>query len=50
MVDGLFGVVNAAEFIGILLVVVFVIWACVVVTIHNWKLISSYDATSFFKR
>lgn len=49
MVDGPFGVVNAAEFIGILLAVVFVIWACVVVTIHNWKLISSSEATSFSK-
>ncbi|KNA10876.1 hypothetical protein SOVF_140320 [Spinacia oleracea] len=49
LVDGPFGVVTAAELIGIFLVVVFVIWACVVYTIHNWNVISTYQETFFFK-
>ncbi|KAL2939583.1 Ferric reduction oxidase 6 [Bienertia sinuspersici] len=49
MVKGPFGVVTAAEFIGILLVVAFVIWACVAYAVHNWRTISKYQETIFFK-
>ncbi|KAK6945682.1 Ferric reductase transmembrane component-like domain, partial [Dillenia turbinata] len=43
LVDGPFGVVSAAEFIGIVLFVAFVIWAVTVYTIQNFNLISQFQ-------
>lgn len=40
--DGPFGVVSAAEFIGILLFTVFVIWAIAAYTIEYFKLLSDF--------
>ncbi|CAK9153005.1 unnamed protein product [Ilex paraguariensis] len=46
IVDGPFGVVSAAELIGIVLFSVYVIWAVTVYTIKNQKIISSFDLHS----
>nr|ADR70888.1 ferric reductase oxidase [Manihot esculenta] len=46
LVDGPFGVVSAAEFIGILLFVVYIIWAVYVYTLRNLSLISQLHLTS----
>lgn len=50
LVNGPFGVVNAAEFIGILLVIIFVIYGCAYYAIHTWNAISTYQWTDFYKR
>lgn len=42
LVDGPFGVVSAAEFIGILLFTVFVIWAIAAYTIEYFKLLADF--------
>ncbi|KAF2317255.1 hypothetical protein GH714_019099 [Hevea brasiliensis] len=46
LVGGPFGVVSAAEFIGILLFVVYIIWAVYAYTIRNLSLISNWHFTS----
>ncbi|XP_002519390.2 ferric reduction oxidase 6 isoform X2 [Ricinus communis] len=42
LVDGPFGVVSAAEFIGILLFIVYIVWAIYAYTIQNISLISEW--------
>lgn len=49
LVNGPFGVVTAAELIGIVLVSVFVIWACAAYTMRDWGEISKDQVTSFIK-
>ncbi|GMH23859.1 hypothetical protein Nepgr_025702 [Nepenthes gracilis] len=49
LVDGPFGVVSAAEFVGILLFVIFIIWAISVFTVQNWRLLSLYNLPFFLK-
>uniref|UniRef100_A0A7C9EE32 Ferric-chelate reductase (NADH) n=1 Tax=Opuntia streptacantha TaxID=393608 RepID=A0A7C9EE32_OPUST len=49
LVDGPFGVVSVAEFIGILLVGVFVVYGCAAYIIRNWHKISQYEASAFYK-
>ncbi|KVI01658.1 cytochrome b245, heavy chain [Cynara cardunculus var. scolymus] len=44
IVDGPFGVVTAAELIGILLVVVYIIWAVSVYAIQNYNLIPYFES------
>ncbi|GAV63751.1 Ferric_reduct domain-containing protein/FAD_binding_8 domain-containing protein/NAD_binding_6 domain-containing protein [Cephalotus follicularis] len=46
LVDGPFGVVSAAEFIGIALFVVFILWSVYAYTMRNFSLISSYQLPS----
>lgn len=46
IVDGPFGVVSAAEFIGILLFVVYVIWAIIAYTLRALRAVSD-DRLSF---
>ncbi|XP_031103586.1 ferric reduction oxidase 6-like [Ipomoea triloba] len=43
LVDGPFGVVTAAEMIGIVLFAVFTIWAVVMYTIQNNKILAEFD-------
>lgn len=51
LVDGVFGVVTAAEFIGIATFVAFVLWAVYWYTVVNFEILPSYgDITSFEKR
>ena len=50
LVDGPFGVVSVAEFIGIFLVGVFVVYGCAAYIIRNWHKISQYEASAFYKR
>ncbi|XP_050224586.1 ferric reduction oxidase 7, chloroplastic-like [Mercurialis annua] len=47
IVDGPFGVVSAAEFIGILLFIVYIVWATYAYTIRNLSLISEWHVTSY---
>ncbi|KAJ8420196.1 hypothetical protein Cgig2_021666 [Carnegiea gigantea] len=49
LVDGPFGVVSVAEFIGILLVAVFVIYGCAAYVIRNWHWISHSEVSAFYK-
>ncbi|KAL9229359.1 hypothetical protein vseg_004835 [Gypsophila vaccaria] len=49
LVDGAFGVVTAAEFIGILLCAAFVFWACAKYIVSNWISISQLQLPSFDK-
>ncbi|KAK9669770.1 hypothetical protein RND81_13G153500 [Saponaria officinalis] len=49
LVDGPFGVVTAAEFIGILLLAVFIFWACAKYAVSDWDLISNLELPSFRK-
>lgn len=42
LVDGPFGVVTAAEFIGIVLFVVFIFWAVYAYTMRNISLLSEF--------
>ncbi|XP_022765290.1 ferric reduction oxidase 7, chloroplastic-like [Durio zibethinus] len=46
LVDGPFGVVSAAEFIGIILFVVFIIWAVYAYTMRNLSLMTLFDLPS----
>ncbi|KAG4181148.1 hypothetical protein ERO13_A10G208200v2 [Gossypium hirsutum] len=46
LVDGPFGVVSAAEFIGITLFVVFIIWAMYAYTLRNISLLTLFDISS----
>ncbi|XP_031263189.1 ferric reduction oxidase 7, chloroplastic-like [Pistacia vera] len=46
LVDGPFGVVSAAEFVGIVLFVVFVIWAVYAYTMTNISLLSKFQIPS----
>ena len=48
--DGLFGVVSAAEFIGILLFVVYVIWALYAYVFQSLNRISGEDLTLMEER
>ncbi|KAJ0094191.1 hypothetical protein Patl1_16750 [Pistacia atlantica] len=50
LVDGPFGVVSAAEFVGIVLFVVFVIWAVYAYTMTNISLLSKFQIPSKEKR
>ncbi|KDP32466.1 hypothetical protein JCGZ_13391 [Jatropha curcas] len=45
IVDGPFGVVTAAEFIGILLFIVYVVWAIYSYTLQNISIISAWQLT-----
>lgn len=49
LVDGPFGVVSVAEFIGILLVVIFVIYSSAAYVLQNWHTISQYQQSDFYK-
>lgn len=49
LADGPFGVISAAEFIGIFLVAVFVIWACVAYALQSWSAASEFQLPSFDK-
>ncbi|XP_043708598.1 ferric reduction oxidase 7, chloroplastic-like [Telopea speciosissima] len=46
LVDGPFGVVSAAEFIGIILFAAYVLWATSAYTIQNFNLLSKFDLPS----
>ncbi|KAK3000660.1 hypothetical protein RJ639_020669 [Escallonia herrerae] len=46
IIDGPFGVVSAAELIGIVLFSVYVVWAVCVYTVRNYTLLSLYQLTS----
>lgn len=46
LVDGPFGVVSAAEFIGILLFIVFIIWAVCSYTLKNFSLLAEFQLPS----
>ena len=46
LVDGPFGVVSAAELIGIILFVVFIIWAVYAYTLRNLSLLTLFDIPS----
>ncbi|XVF83362.1 hypothetical protein PTKIN_Ptkin16aG0480100 [Pterospermum kingtungense] len=46
LVDGPFGVVSAAEFIGIILFVVFIIWAVYAYTMRNISLLTKFEIPS----
>lgn len=49
--DGPFGVVSAAELIGLILFVVFVLWAVYAYTVVNFEILPSYgDLTLKEKR
>jgi len=50
LVDGPFGVVSAAEFIGILLVIAFIINGSAAYIIQNWHTISQSQVSAFEKR
>ncbi|XP_024966678.1 ferric reduction oxidase 7, chloroplastic-like [Cynara cardunculus var. scolymus] len=50
LIDGPFGVVTAAELIGILLFSVYIIWAVTVYTIKNISLLSLFEITDAGKR
>ncbi|KAD3067446.1 hypothetical protein E3N88_35326 [Mikania micrantha] len=50
IIDGPFGVVTAAELIGILLFAVYIIWAVIVYTINNINLLSLFEITHTGKR
>ncbi|KAF8018767.1 hypothetical protein BT93_H3617 [Corymbia citriodora subsp. variegata] len=51
LVDGVFGVVSAAEFIGIAMFVAFVLWAVYWYTVVNFEMLPSYgDLTPLEKR
>ena len=50
LVDGPFGVVSVAEFIGILLVVAFVINGSAAYIIQSWQTISQSQVSAFDKR
>ncbi|CAK7335898.1 unnamed protein product [Dovyalis caffra] len=50
LVDGPFGVVSAAEFIGILLFVVYIVWALYAYTIKSLNRISEEDLTPMEER
>ncbi|CAA3011740.1 ferric reduction oxidase 6-like [Olea europaea subsp. europaea] len=43
LVDGPFGVVSAAELIGIILFTAYIIWAVSVESIKNWNIVSSFS-------
>ncbi|OVA05819.1 Cytochrome b245 [Macleaya cordata] len=43
LVDGPFGVISAAEFIGIVLFIVYILWSLVVYTIQNQDLVSKFS-------
>ncbi|KAK9286122.1 hypothetical protein L1049_014503 [Liquidambar formosana] len=46
LVDGPFGVVSAAEFIGILLFIAYIIWAVSAYTIQNFRIVSEFQLPS----
>lgn len=50
LVDGPFGVVSAAEFVGIVLFVVFIIWAVYAYTMTNFSTLSKFQIPSQEKR
>ncbi|XP_074294390.1 ferric reduction oxidase 7, chloroplastic-like [Silene latifolia] len=49
LVDGPFGVVTAAECLGILILAVFIFWASAKYTVSNWDLTSRLELPSFRK-
>ena len=50
LVDGPFGVVSAGEMIGIILFIVYMIWALVVFTIRNYNLLPLFQDFAIKKR
>ncbi|KAJ4967456.1 hypothetical protein NE237_019305 [Protea cynaroides] len=46
LVDGPFGVVSAAEFIGIILFAAYILWAVSIYTIQHFNLLSKFDLPS----
>lgn len=46
LIDGIFGVVSAAEMIGIILFSLYIIWAVTLYTLKNYKLLSWFHVVS----